>query len=342
MRVMLTGATGFVGSHAAAALLASGCEVRALVRDPAKLERIFQERGLAAPQAVPGDVTDVESVERAIDDCDAVVHTAAVVAMAAHRAQEVLDTNARGVDNVVGGAVRRGVPRIVYVSSASALFDPARPVITADSPVVPGTNAYARSKGEAELMVRRLQEQGAPVRTVYPTGIVGPNDPGLSEANHALRVFVRDVVLLTSGGFQAVDVRDVAEIIHHLALQGEGAARYMAGGHNLNWLEIADCIDAITGTRVRRVRMPGSLLRASGYVGDALKRVWDFDFPLTAEGMIYATQWQGADSSKTVEELGIRFRPPRETFAEAIAWMHRAGHVDARFAGRLAQTGGAA
>ena len=74
MRVMLTGATGFVGSHAAAALLASGCEVRALVRDPAKLERVFRGRGIAPPEAVRGDVTDAESVERALDGCEAVTN----------------------------------------------------------------------------------------------------------------------------------------------------------------------------------------------------------------------------------------------------------------------------
>ena len=119
---MVTGATGFVGSHTAAALGAEGHAVRALVRDPEKLERVFRKRGLEPPEAVRGDVTDAASVERASEGCDAVVHTAAVVAMAAHRAQEVLDTNARGVENVVGGAVQAGIPRVVYVSSVGALL----------------------------------------------------------------------------------------------------------------------------------------------------------------------------------------------------------------------------
>jgi dihydroflavonol-4-reductase len=337
MRVMLTGATGFVGSHAAALLLEAGHEVRALVRDPTKLARVFAARGLAPPEAVRGDVGDAASVERAFEGCDAVVHCAAVVAMAAHRAREVLDTNTRGVENVLGGAARRGIPRIVHVSSASALFDPRGPLVTPELPVVRGRNAYARSKSEAECAARRLQEGGAPIRTVYPTGVVGPDDPGLSESNHALRTFVRDVVLITSAGFQAVDVRDLAAALAHLTLEGEGAARYVAGGHYLSWLELADAIDAVTGVRVRRVRAPGSLVRFGGHVCDAIKRVWDFDFPMTAEGMIYATRWKGADSSKTVEELGVRFRPPRETLADAIRWLHRAGHLEARFAGRLAE-----
>lgn len=337
MRVLITGATGFVGSHAAAALLEAGHEVRALVRDAAKLERVFRARGIAAPAALLGDVTDPARVERAFEGADAVVHSAAVVAMAAHRAREVLETNALGVENVVGGAVRRGIPRIVYVSSASALFDPHGPPVTADSPVVRGRNAYARSKSEAELAVRRLQEQGAPIRTVYPTGVIGPDDPGLSETNHALRTFARDVVLLTSAGFQGVDARDLARVVARLATDAGGAARYVVGGHYLSWLELADAIDALTGLRVRRVRVPGAVVRFGGHLCDAVKRVWDFDFPMTAEGMIYATRWKGADSSKTVAELGIGFRPIAETLADALAWMQRAGHVEASVVGRLAQ-----
>jgi hypothetical protein len=67
-----------------------------------------------------------------------------------------------------------------------------------------------------------------------------------------------------------------------------------------------------------------------------MKRVVDFDFPITSETMSFATLWHGADSSATLEELGLGFRDPRETFADALRWLHRAGHVDARFVGRLA------
>lgn len=332
---MVTGGTGFVGSHATAALLAAGHDVRLLVRDPRKLERVFGERGLATPPHVVGDVADEESVERALEGCNAVVHAAAVVAMAASRASEVLDTNARGVANVVGGAVRAGVESVVYVSSAAALFEPGGPEVTAASDVAPGQNAYARSKADAELYVRELQAEGAPVHSVYPTGVLGPDDPGLSEANHALRTFVHWVVLLTSAGFQLIDVRDVAAILARL-VERPGPGRWIAGGHFLSWRELADALDGVTGARVRRLRAPGVLVRFSGIVGDAVKRVREFDFPATREGMIYATQWSGADSTKTLEELDLRFRDANETLTDSLRWMHRAGHVEAARVGRLA------
>jgi nucleoside-diphosphate-sugar epimerase len=337
MRVLVTGGTGFVGSHAAGALAAAGHEVRLLVRDPRKLERVFAARGEPAPEHRVGDVADRAAVERALAGCDAVVHAAAVVAMAAKRAREVLDTNARGVENVVGGAARAGVPRIVYVSSVGALFRPDGPAVTAESPVVPGSNPYARSKSDGELAVRALQERGAPVAILYPTAVLGPDDPGLSEANHALRTFARDVVLLTSGGFQLVDVRDVAQVVVRLLERAGAPSRHVTGGHFLTWGELADRIDEVTGARVRRLRVSGSLVRLGGRVCDVAKRVRDFDFPMTREGMIYATQWRGADSGKTVEELSIRFRDPRETLADALRWMHRVGHIPAGPVGVLAR-----
>lgn len=336
MRVLVTGATGFVGSHTAVALLDAGYELRCLVRDRAKLERVFAAHGLSAPESMRGDIGDAGCVKEALRGCDAVVHAAAVVAMQARRAQEILETNARGVENVVGGAVEAGLRSVVYVSSIGAMFVPQGPRLTEDSPVQPAVRPYARSKAEAELYIRRLQEEGAPVRSSYPTAVLGPLDPGLSESNHALRTFARDVVLLTSGIFAEVDVRDVARIHVALVEKDDVPSRVIANGANLSWLGIADAVDAATGVQVRRVRAAGPLVRFGGRVGDVIKHVWDFDFPLTKEGMAFATQFQGTDSPRAEERLGICYREPVETFGDSLAWMHRAGHIDARFVGRLA------
>jgi len=337
MRVLITGGTGFIGSHTAVALIAGGHEVRLLVRDPTKLERVFAPHALAVPDHRVGDVGDRASVERALDGCDAVVHAAALVALDAARAHEVLDLNPRGVENVMGAALERGLSRMVYLSSVGALFRPNQPLVSADVPVVPGAAAYSRSKSDAELKVRRLQDQGAPIQSIYPPAVIGPDDPTLSPANQALRTFVRYLALSTSSGFQFVDVRDLAAV-HVRLIEREGeSGRHIVGGHFLSWSDFADGIVAVTGVRQRRLAVPGFLLRAVGRVGDALEHVrhFAFPFPLTTEAMSIATQWGGVHDSEILAELGLRFRDPLETLADTIRWMHRAGHVDARFAGRL-------
>jgi nucleoside-diphosphate-sugar epimerase len=336
MRILVTGATGFVGSHAAAALVGRGHAIRCLVRDRSRLERALAPRGIACEDVVVGDVTDADAVSRALEGCDAVLHAAAVVALEASRAGEVLGTNRRGVENVVGGAHARGIESIVYVSSQGALWSPGGTPISAESPIATARSAYARSKAESEQLVRELQAQGAPVRCVYPCAVLGPDDPGLSEGNHTLRVFLRDLMVITSSGFSIVDARDLAQVIAALVEHEEPRGRYVIGGHYLSWADLVALMDELTGRRVRRVRIPGPVLRLLGRVGDAVKRVAPFDFPLTGEAMDFASQWPGAITSPEVERLGISWRDPRATIRDAIRWMVDAGHLAPHHAGRLA------
>jgi len=336
MKVLVTGGTGFTGSHTVRALVAAGHEVRLLVRDPEKVRRVFAPHGPLPRDVVVGDMTDEGAVDAALAGCDAVVHAAALVDLRASSARRVEETNARGVRLVVGGAVRRGIPRIVYVSSLSVFFVPGGPVVTPELPIAPTTTAYAHSKAQAELYVRGLQEQGAPVHVSYPAGIIGPDDPGLSDANHAVYSFFRDTGVVTSSGFQVVDVRDVAALHARLLELPPGPHRYAAAGPMLPWAEVYALLDRITGARVRRFRVPGAVMRAAGTLGDVVKRVYDFNFPLTRDSMEFATRWPGADASRTTRELGLAFRHPEESYRDTLRWMHRAGHLAARHVGRLA------
>ena len=338
LRVMVTGATGFVGSHSVRAFVEAGHSVRVLVRDADKVRRVFDPCGVAIPEkdVVVGDIVDKASVREAMEGCDAVFHCAALVDLRRGFAQQVLDTNARGVDLVVGGAAKRGLPSIVYVSSMSIFFYPGAPPLHLDMPVAKGSTAYAQSKADAEHVVRRLQDEGASIRCSYPTGIVGPDDPALSDANHAVYTFFAETGINTSGYFQIVDVRDLATLhLRQLELP-KGPARHVAAGPSLNWRDTFALLDEITGTRVRRFPVSGGVLRGLGRVGDVVKRVRDFNFPLTRDSMEYATQWPGADGSETEKELGIQFRSAAETYSDTLRWMYRAGHLSARHVGLLA------
>jgi nucleoside-diphosphate-sugar epimerase len=258
-----------------------------------------------------------------------------VVAIEARRAQEVRGTNLRAVELVVGGAAERGVGGVVYVSSLGALFAPGAPICE-DSPVAVAKSAYARSKADGELYVRQLQHAGAPIRTVYPPAVVGPDDPGISEGNHTIRAFLRELMADTSSGFEVVDVRDLAALIAALVAPSAAAGRYVVSGAYRDWSDMIALMDELTGHRVRRVRIGGPLLRLLGRVGDVVKHVYPFDFPLSGEAMDFATQWPGVVRSPAIDALGIRFRDGRETYADTIRWLFQAGHLTARQAGKLA------
>ncbi|HKJ24906.1 MAG TPA: SDR family NAD(P)-dependent oxidoreductase [Myxococcota bacterium] len=339
MRILVTGGTGFIGSHTAKALALAGHEIRLMVRSPEKAKRVFEALGVEPPACVVGDVTDEASVAAALWGCDGVFHSAALVALDASRAATVARTNLEGTRHVLGLAHQRGLEHLVYVSSTSALFDPDGGTIGPDSePTALAGSVYSRSKAETETWLRALQAGGAPIAASYPGGVLGPCAPELTELHRSLPIQLR-VLPVTTGGLNLVDVRDLAAI--HVAIFARPPApeRWLAGGHFVGWRDLADHLEAVTGRRIRRVRTPGALLRGLGQLGDWVKHVAPFDFPLTREAMTTATRWPGVDSSRTIVDLGVGFRDLRESLADTLTWMHAAGHLDARLVGRLAAPG---
>jgi len=327
LRVLVTGGTGFVGCHTARALHEAGHAVRLLVRSPDKMRRVLGPYGLDGLDHVHGDIADENSVARALEGCDAVVHAAASVNIHATDALETIRTNRRGTELVIGGAVERGVSRIVQVSSSTALFNPGLQKVDEDSPLGTQAVGYGRSKIESDLYVRGLQQHGAPVYTTYPGSIIGPDDPGLSEAMVGLRSALDDFCVITTGGIQIVDVRDLA--LAHLKLieRGGPPARYMMGGQFYEWKEFAEMLESLVGAKLKRLRAPRLALQMLGRIGDIVHRFRPFDLPITYEAVWYATEWTPSDDSLVQSELGIRYRDSRETLADAIVWLASKGYL---------------
>ena len=187
LKILITGGTGFVGSHVCRQLMAAGHAVRLLVRNADKAERYYRELGEGMPELVVGDVTDLASVKSALAGCNGVVHAAATTPMQQGSIEQMFAVNVDGVKNVVESALELGIERIVCVSSITAIFnkDPAK--VTGDAPLVKSRLPYGKSKAQAEIYLRNLQLQRAPVTIVYPGGVIGPDDPGFSDSFKALK-----------------------------------------------------------------------------------------------------------------------------------------------------------
>ncbi len=338
MRALVTGATGFIGYHTVRRLLASGHEVRVLARSLEKAERLFRaEREL---EIVVGDMTHAQAVARALDTRDAVVHTAATVSFDRRAARALSEANVAGTRNVIGGASERGIERIVYVSSLTAIFDPRSKDLGPDAPVLERGNAYARSKAAAERVVRGLAAAGAPVATVYPYGVIGPDDPGWSESVAAFRGFLA-TTLATTGGVSFVDVRDLASFGVRL-LEAKRMGRFIVGGHFYTWDELVAELETLLGRPIRRFSAPAPLLRALGSGLDLVRRVRPLDSLISREGMEYATRTRPLPNSEALAELGVRLRPAPETFADTVRWMLATGRLKPHHAPALARPADAA
>ena len=328
LNIMVTGGTGFVGFHTVIALVNAGHSVRLLVRSPQKMHRVFAPYGLEKLPYVKGDITDEASVNTALDGCNAVVHSAALVSVHASDSDKVLKNNLLGTRLVLGGAWQRGIQRMIQVSSTTALFRRGVSGVDESSPLGTALSGYGRSKIECEKFVRALQDEGAPIYTTYPGSIMGPDDPGLSEAMIGLRTFLKTRLLLeTTSGIQIIDVRDLAKAHLGLLERGGPPARYLMGGKYYSWTDYAGVMEEVTSQKFLRVRIRPRILKAAGAIGDVLSRFVNVGLPLSQESVTYATEWAIADDSLIKKTLSLEYLDTAETLRDSIAWLRSSGHL---------------
>lgn len=334
--VLVTGGTGFIGSHTAQALAQSGWRVRLLVRDQKRASAWFDKRGIAVDSYVVGDISSAVDMKRAVEGCEAVVHAAAIVGLDARDAAETERVNVEGTKNVIDAALAAGVKTIVYVSSASALYRRGAAFVDECSEIGTSTSGYGASKTRCEQYVRELQRQGAPIIITYPVGVIGPDDPKLSETVGAVATFLKGMLPLTTTGIQLVDVRDIARA--HCSLLQRGAIagdvlqnRVMLKGEYLPWQRFADILQSLTGRAVRTLRLSPHVMMAMGRTADFLRRFVAVRAPVSVESMRYTCSWIEVKSRHNF----VEYRDVASSLGDTIRWLVSERHLPAGLAGRL-------
>lgn len=338
MKVAITGATGFVGSHATSAILAQDHEVRLLARRPERVASTFGSLGVPPPSdVVLGDVTDPAVVGRLLAGCDAVVHAASVFSLDPRRNAEIERINVAGTERVLGAAVEAGLRAIVHVSSVGAFLPARGQVATGDFRLGTGTDAYTRSKAGSEAVARRLRATGAPITSVLPGGVLGPHDPYLGELDAACTMVLQGKFPLLPRGanIPLVDVRDLGEVLA-AALEVRRPGSYTVASSQPPLRAIVALLAERTGRRIPNIPVPDTLARATGRVADVLQRVVPADLPIRGGTMRQITSMPLVDSSAATEQLRFAPRPLEETLVDTVRWLLQAGHISRRQAGRLA------
>jgi len=326
---LLTGATGFVGSAVARALIDRGHRLRVLVRPTSDRRNLA---GLDVEPAV-GDLTDPASLARAADGCRYVVHVAADYRIWVPDPDAMRRANIDGTVAMLRAAQAAGAERIVYCSSVAALG------LTADgtpadetTPVDPAAliSTYKRSKYEAEQAALELARQGAPVVIVNPAAPVGPRDIKPTPTG---RIIVDAAAGRTPAyvdtGLNVVHVDDVAEG-HVLALErGRLGERYILGGENLTLQQLLTLIAEVVGGRPPAIRLPLPALWPVALAMEALGRISRFEPRLTCDTLRMARKKMFFSSAKAMRELGYAPRPARQAVEDAVAWLRTEGRLRA-------------
>jgi dihydroflavonol-4-reductase len=315
MRALVTGASGFIGSHVVTALARAGADVRAFDRRP-------PADAPANVEPVTGDVLDRDAVARAAEGCDAIFHLAAVYSYARADAAAMQAVNVEGTRVVLDVAARNGSRRVVHTSSC-ATCGPARgrPATEADAP--PGWELgvpYKRTKVDGERLALRAARDGLDVVVVNPTTPVGPGDLRPTPTGRMVADVARgrSRAYLARSALNVVAVEDVAD--GHLKAYEHGRAgeRYLLGGENLTLREVFAIVAAAAGRRPPRAAVPWALAYAAARAGDAALRLAGREPSLLVlDAVRVARLPMTFDDAKARHELGHASRPAADALRAA-------------------------
>jgi len=329
MTVLVTGATGFLGSAVARLLLASGEQVRVLVRPNSAGANI---EGLPVEVAY-GDLRDAASLAVACRDCSSLYHVAADYRLWVRDTRELYDSNVEGTRALMLAALEAGVQRIVYTSSVATLgyHRDGRPA-DEDTPVTVEDmiGHYKRSKFLAERVVDELVvSHGLPAVIVNPSTPIGPRDIRPTPTGRVVRdAALGRIPAFVDTGLNVAHVDDVA-YGHLLAFErGEIGRRYILGGDDLSLRAILGLVARLCGRKPPTIELPRRAVYPVAWVQESYARLTNGPEPqVTMDGLKMAAKKMYFDSRRARRELGYQSRPAGEAIADAVAWFRAQGII---------------
>jgi dihydroflavonol-4-reductase len=337
MTTLVTGASGFLGSHLTRLLVERGHRVRVLVRPTSRLDSIA---GLAC-EIVRGDLRDRTSLAAAMHGVGRVFHTAADYRLSARDPRDVYESNVTGTRNLLDVCRRANLERFVYTSTVATIK--ARSSRSSTSRTRPGEAPLPNESDAASLdeMVghykrsKLLAEQEAlaavkdvPIVIVNPTAPVGPGDWKPTPTGRIIVDFMRGRMLAyVETGLNLVPVEDVAAGHLLAADRGEIGQKYILGGVNMQLKEIFDALAAITGRPAPFIRIPHALAIAVAHVSEIIARASGNEPAVPLEGARMARSTMFVDTARAERELGFHAGSVPAALERAVRWYSEHGYA---------------
>jgi dihydroflavonol-4-reductase len=329
MKALITGATGFVGSHVARALAAQGAELRLLVRPTSRTDNIADLR----PEVALGDLREPESLKAAMAGCEFVFHVAADYRLWVRDPKEMYRANVEGTRAIIRAARESGVRRVIYTSSVATMgFTREGHIAAEDSPVSlrDMVGHYKRSKFMAEEIALEAGREGANVVVVNPTTPIGEYDIKPTPTGRIVVDFLkRKFPAYVDTGLNLADVKEVARG-HLLAMEkARPGERYILGGQNLTLKQILDKLAKLTGLPSPTVKVPHAVAMGFAVFDQFFTGMLMGKEPrATIDAVKMGRKKMFASSAKAERELGYKVTPVEDALRRAIEWFQTHGYAE--------------
>lgn len=330
MKVFLTGATGFVGSHVASAYAAQGAALRLLARKNSNLASI---EGMAA-DIISGDLCQPQSLRSALAGCNALVHVAADYRLWVPDPADMYKANVDGTRELLCLAREAGVQRVVYTSSVATMgFTKTNTVVDETTSVSEADmiGHYKRSKWLAEQEAIAAARAGQHVMILNPTTPIGSADRKPTPTGRIVVDFLkRNFPAYVETGLNLVDVREIARM-HVVALErGTAGERYILGGENLTLKQILDRMAGISGLPSPTMKVPHAVAMAFAFFDETITGKLRGKEPrATVEAVRMGRKMMFASSAKAERELGFEVKPVDVALQTAMEWFVANGYAPA-------------
>jgi dihydroflavonol-4-reductase len=318
-RVLVTGATGFLGRYVVRACIESGFIVRIFHRACSDLSA-FEDLTI---ESARGEITDQTAVKEALTGCRGVFHLAGLISFNPAARDALIKTNVYGTRAVMAAALEHGIDKVVHTSTTGVLPGTQFTELSDDESAVYNPkeqSAYDASKHLAEVEVLHAAARGLNAVIVNPSLVNGPGDIRLK------RLFLAENAFIIEGGVNHVDVRDVAAGQIAAYRKGKAGERYILGNAegNLSMSEFHDLVDQIRGKKRRRIKINKKILyRALLNVEKVQQKLSKKLLPgsVSSDLLLTLDRYRFVNPSKAIRELGMPQRPVRDSFRETIAWL---------------------
>ena len=314
MKLLVTGATGFLGSTLVPLLLEAGHEVRVLARSGA---------ALPGCEVAHGDVLDKNSITKALQGREGLYHLAGLVSRDPADARKMYDLHVSGTRNLLDAAA--GMQRIVLASSSGTIgVSRTRRVATEDDdyPIeTVGRWPYYLSKIYEEKVALEAARKGLPVIVLNPSLLLGPGDARMSSTQDVFRFLMGRIPVMPKGGISFVDVRDAAQAFVAALTRGNTGERHLLGAANWEFDEFFARLGRIAHKPPPMFRMPSRLKIAAAHLAERIARKQGREPDLPASDVEMGECWFFIDSTKSERLLGFRPRDPVETLSDTVRYV---------------------